>query len=470
MSSFSTLNTALTALNAQRQALDIAGQNLANVNTPGYTRQRVMLTSLASSSPATLGSGATLTSGGVRATAIERLGDSFLEMRVRQTTSAAASLAQVGAAWTQVEATLTEPGEAGLSATLDTFFAGWQDIANNPTNEAVRSTLLEKATTLVGALAESYGAIRTQWETARAQVDAAATSVNTAAAAVADLNEQILSITASGGSANELIDQRASLLTTLSGLVGAEAASRADGSVDVMVGGNALVRGSVASPVEVAGSTDFTDLSDPVRLVWSADSSRTVSVSGGTLDGLFHVLSADGPLAGLAATYNGLAADLASDVPGSINALHASARTSAGAAGGAFFALAPSDPSAPSAPAVLRLQVVPTSGSDIAVAAPGKGDGDASIADQISQITTTTTAWSSAVATIGVRSARAQALAASSDTSRASATQQLLAATSVDESEETMNLIAYQRAFQSAARLTSVVDELLDTLINRMAR
>jgi flagellar hook-associated protein 1 FlgK len=477
MSSFSTLNTALTALNAQRQAIAITGQNLANVNTDGYTRQRVSMSAIPSSSPATLAHGASITSGGVVATSVERLGDTFLEMRLRQTTSSASALSEVGSAWSALETSLHEPSD-GLSKTLGAFFDAWQDLSNSPDSTPVRSVLLEQAGTLTSSLAEAYGTVEAQWETARAKADTTATAVNTAAAQVADLNRQITAVTVSGGSANELIDARAALLTQLSGLVGAEAKDRADGTVDVMIGGNALVRGSASSEVEVRGTTDFSDISglsdpsaaaDPVRLVWSADPARVVEVPGGTLGGILEVVSADGPLASLAQTYNALAEDLASTAAGSINALHSSAYTASGAQGGAFFTL---DGAEPDAPAVKRLALAIASADGIAAAADdggGSGSKDGSAADAISQIATSTDLWSAAVATIGVQSARAQSLASTSETSRASAQEQLLAGTSVDESEETTNLIAYQRAFQAAARLTTVVDDLLDTLINRMA-
>ncbi len=490
MSSFSTLNTALTALNAQRQAIDITGQNLANVKTAGYTHQRVSLTALPATSPATLSSGSVISSGGVRATSVDRLGDAFLEMRLRQTTSSASSLAQVADAWTDVEAVLQEPGKEGLSAQLDAFYASWQDVANNPDNDAVRATLLQGAQSLVSKLQESYSSLETQWDTARAQADTTAIAINTAAARVADLNQQITAITASGGSANELIDQRATLLVTLAGLAGAETATRSDGSVDVMVGGNALVRGTTVHEVRVVGTRDFASASDapsatnplgsgPVRLVWSEDTDHVITMSGGTLDGMLQVMSAQGPLATTAADYNAIAAQLAShaddslagvtlDTATSINQMHRLAyQTDGTTAGGAFFQL---DASLTGKPAVMQLSVAVGSASQIAVAEPGMGGADAHVADRISRLTDTTDAWAAAVATIGVQSSRAQALAGTSETSRASAEQQLLAGTSVDEAEETMNLIAYQRAFQSAARLTSTIDEMLDTLINRMAQ
>ena len=90
MSSFSGLSTALSSLNAQRQALEISGQNVANANTVGYTRQRADLTSIEPQTAPSVFSGGATSGNGVRVSSFSRLGDMFLDARVRSETGSAA--------------------------------------------------------------------------------------------------------------------------------------------------------------------------------------------------------------------------------------------------------------------------------------------------------------------------------------------------------------------------------------------
>ncbi|GAA1648174.1 flagellar hook-associated protein FlgK [Georgenia ruanii] len=480
MSTFSALNGALTSLIAQRQALEIAGQNIANVNTPGYTRQRANLQAIEGTAPASMLGASSSVNGGVLVTSIDRLGDVFLEARVRQETSSAAFLDAVAETYSRLQSTIAEPGENGLAAQLDTFFNSWQDVANRPDDPAARAVLLENANTLVARIASGYRAAASQWESTRAQTRALATDVNTAADAVADLNARIKAITVSGGSPNALIDQRNQVLAQLSGLVGAEARLREDGTVDVMVGGNALVRGEKANHVDVTGADTFdTFLSDPSTqtpaLVWKASGSA-IGATGGRLTGLLTVLTpatADGtggPIAELAHSYDALAAQLAERV----NTAHAqgvalSATDKTQASKLPFF----TDTNPVTA---TNLAVAITNVNDIAAGAPGMGARDGSVADAISRDLSArnppvpghiAASWSRTVVDLGVNARTATQRSTNAEASRAVAEGLLTSQAGVDLDEETVNLMAYQRAYEAAARVITSVDEILDTLINR---
>ncbi|NTW40818.1 MAG: flagellar hook-associated protein FlgK, partial [Cellulomonadaceae bacterium] len=222
-STFSGISTALSSLIAQRQALEVSGQNVANANTAGYTRQRADLQSVqALSAPSlfTTGSGSGV---GTRVSSITRLGDVFLDARLRSETSSASFQAAQASTLNRLESTITEPADTGVAAHLQTFWAGWHDVSNSPDSTASRKVLLGDAAALVSQISAGYRSVQTQWSQMRVETDALVTEVNTTASAIADLNDQIRSITVSGGSANELIDQRSVFVTQLSGLVGATA-------------------------------------------------------------------------------------------------------------------------------------------------------------------------------------------------------------------------------------------------------
>ncbi|ROS25795.1 flagellar hook-associated protein FlgK [Cellulomonas sp. PhB150] len=471
MSTFSGLGTALSSLVAQRQALEVSGQNIANANTVGYTRQRATLSSLPAAQVPSMFSTTTGTGQGTRVGSIDRLGDIFLDAKVRTSTSSSAYLAARADALVQLEQGVGEPASTGLASQLSTMWAAWHDVANSPDKASSRAVLLEDAKAVADRLGTLYTAAQTQWTQTRSTAVALVDQVNTAAAGVADLNARILEITNAGGTAHELTDQRDLLATQLSSLVGASTELRADGRLDVFVAGNALVSGNRSSALAVTGATSFdqvtTTPATAVSVVWADRPAQNVGLDGGRVAGLLSVLApaeADGTggvLAQAAAGYDTFAQTLATQV----NALHGTALTTSGTAGGDFFAFTAGRPAA------LGLHVAVTDPAGIAVAAPGAGALDSSVADAIASLAGRNdgpdAAWNHLVVDLGVRTASAQARAGVAESARASAAGQQLAQASVDTDEETVNMLAFQRAYEGAARVLSAIDEMLDTLINR---
>jgi flagellar hook-associated protein 1 FlgK len=470
VSTFSGLGTALSSLIAQRQALEVSGQNVANANTVGYTRQRAALGSLPA---ATVPSMFSTTNGvglGTAVTGIDRIGDVFLDARVRNETSGAARLAAVAGEYKTLEKTIGEPSTTGFSQDLTKFWTAWSDVANSPDAASNRAVLLERASAVSDRLATMYQDAGTQWDQALTTTRALVTQVNTTAANVADLNTRILAISNAGGSPNELMDQRDVLVTELSSLVGASTRTNEDGSVDVMVGGNALVSGKNVNELAVSGTAaSFQGAVDggTVSVVW-AGSGHPSGLDGGRVAGLLTTLappSAGGLLTTAAASLNTVASTIATQV----NAVHSTAYSEAGYAtgtpGGDFFSLDAGRPAA------LGLSVRITDPRDIAVAAGGKGALDGSVGEQIAALADAgdgaDAAWSAVVVDLGVKSASASSRATVAEAARSTAAAAQLAQTSVDTDEETVNMLAFQRAYEGAARVLTTIDEMLDTLINR---
>ena len=468
MSSFSGLSTALSSLIAQRQALEVAGQNIANANTKGYTRQRVDMQAVQPLTAPTMFSATVGAGTGVKVVGIERLGDIYLDARLRAETGTASYTAGRADALGRLETTLTEPADTGLSATLSSFWASWQDVANAPQDAAARKVVVGNAGNVVQQIADGYRAVQTQWSQARTTADTLATEVNTTATSVADLNEQIRSILVSGGSASELMDQRDQLITSLSSLVGAQARLREDGTVDVMVGGNALVRGDRANAIAVQGShTMGTAIAaapggDPVRLVWSG-TGTALTLDGGRMSATLESLTPAGDgglLARAADAWNAVATALATTV----NTAHQGGVTTSGTAGGDVFAFAAG------MPAALGLSVA-VSADQIAAAAPGAGAYDGKVADAISQLAAAPggpdALWRDFVVDLGVQTRSAERRASVTEAARKTAENLQLSQASVDLDEEAISMLAYQRAYEGAARVMTAIDEMLDVLINR---
>lgn len=462
MSSFAGLRLAESGLAAARAGMTVTGQNIANQTTPGYTRQRVDQAPVGATGQTSLWPSVLRVGEGVTVTGIARLGDEVLDARVRDALSASGYWSARATAAGQAEVTMAEPTKDGLAANLDRFWAGWADLANNP-DSATAQVVLNNAQVLVGQIAAGYHSIAGQWEGLRGQVDRQVADVNTAAVQVAVLNGQIREAVQSGRNVNELIDQRNLLAQQLSTAIGATGTLEADGTLTVRVDGNALVAGDRARALVAGGPSGIAD-GGRVAVAWTDRPGVALSVTGGTIGGTISALapaSDGGSLAAVATAYNDTATALAT----AVNDIHRSGETSGGAAGGDFFALYPAGPAA------LGLSVVPDSIGELALAAPGAGPLDTTIADRISALGASAAGpsktWSDFVTGFGVTVAGDAQRANIAETGAVAATAAQQSNASVDGDEETINLLTYQTAYQASARVLTAMDEALDLLINR---
>ncbi|MGO4492166.1 flagellar hook-associated protein FlgK [Arthrobacter sp. 2YAF22_2] len=465
MSTFGALNTAYRGLTAAQQGMNVAGQNIANAATEGYTRQRVQQSPLAAPAQGLWGAGAPQVGQGVSVDAIARLGSSFLDGGVRSAGAQAGYASVRSSALQNIEGVLNEPGDNGVSAALQGFWSAWQGVANQPGEAAPSGLVIQAANTLTTRIATAYQSLDGQWTDARGQAADAVTAVNSAASQVAAYNTTIRSTLAAGGSANELIDARAKLTESIARLAGGTVREQADGTVDVHIGGNALVMGSSVRTLALTGGSSMAgSAASPVQLEWADLPGVAVGLDGGQLAGSLSILApaaggSGGVIAEAAASYDRLATQLASDV----NAVHSGGLTAAGTPAGDFFSI---DASRPPALGISSIQ----DPALIGAAAVGSGAKDGHNADALAQIGTKTTSpdatWQSIVTGIGLQSRNAQqhetlttAVETSAQTSRSSSA-------SVSLDEENVSLLTNQHAYQAAARVMTAVDEALDVLIN----
>ncbi|WP_445155258.1 flagellar hook-associated protein FlgK [Arthrobacter sp. Hor0625] len=461
MSTFGALNTAYRGLTAAQQGMNVAGQNIANAATEGYTRQRVQQSAIGAPAPGMFSNGVAQTGQGVSVDAIARLGSTVLDTGVRTAAAQAGYAGIRSTAFQGIEGILQEPGDNGISAALQGFWSAWQGAANQPDEDGPKGLLLNAATSLTEKISSAYRSLQGQWSSVRAQAADAVDAVNAAASQVAAYNATIRSTLAAGGSANELIDARAKLTETISRLAGGTVREQADGTVDVHIGGNALVMGTSVRSLELSGNQASDTLGSTVQLLWK-NPAGVASADGGEIAGALSVLApaaSGGAIAAAAESYNTLATALAEKV----NTVHRTGENVAGANVDFFTFKA-------TLPAALGLKA-PTDTADIALKASGKGALDTSIADQISQLGTGADSpdklWSGIVTGIGVESRGAQQREALTQAAQASAVTSRASQASVSLDEENVNLLTNQHAYQAAARVMTAVDEALDVLINR---
>ena len=267
----------VSALQAYQRALATTGHNVANANTPGYSRQRVLL----ATRPAEF-TGAGYVGSGVQIASIERI---FDELKASQLNSAATGLARLEA-FTAIAQSIGDQvagASSGLGAGLDRLTSAAEDLATDPTSLPARHVFLSELQGLVNRFHQLSAHLDSMDQAVEAGVSNATTTINTLAQSIADLNEQIVVGSSAGNAPNDLLDERGRLLNQLAGQVGITTTQESNGAIDVFVGnGQALVIGFDARELTLARSALDPQQSD----VLLGGVSVMEQLSGGMLGGL----------------------------------------------------------------------------------------------------------------------------------------------------------------------------------------
>lgn len=272
------LNVGTSALVALQQAISTTGHNIANVNTDGYSRQRVNFDTL----PAQLREGHYIGSG-VTVGSIERLFNQFITTEVQDRMSAQSGSQAFYDLASRIDSLLADPN-VGLSKTLEGFFGAVQDVANNPGSLPERQALLGDAQALADSFHYLDSSFRSINDELNARIETSVSDINSLATSIADLNERIVREAAQAGGSlpNDLLDTRDQLITELSGKIDVTTIAQSDGALNVMVGnGQALVIGTAAQQLQT-----FDDPYNSTQsLVGISGLSGTITDLGRFLDG-----------------------------------------------------------------------------------------------------------------------------------------------------------------------------------------
>ena len=247
------IGAGLRALNAARHGMQIAGNNVANANTPGYSRQRV---ELAAALPYSLTLGVQIGTG-VDVTGITRLVDEGLERRLRLQSSLLAGAEVDHARMDELEGLLNEP-DNGLSTGLDGFFGSIARLQSDPSDRALRGGVVQSGVQLAQGFQLLSRRLGELGNSTFDEVRGLVREANQLTSAVAELNKQIVALEAGGSDANDLRDTRSQDIRRLSELIDVNAIERSTGSVDVLVGGRLAVAGDHATAITVGKSATAT--------------------------------------------------------------------------------------------------------------------------------------------------------------------------------------------------------------------
>ncbi|RJQ13381.1 MAG: flagellar hook-associated protein FlgK [Nitrospiraceae bacterium] len=257
MSLFGLFDIGRSALFASQAALNVVSNNIANVNTPGYSRQEVVLQL---SNPVQVNGD--FIGRGVNVADIKRHYDKFLHLQIiGQNQSFGRSFA-LDQGLSQIEQIFNEARGLGLAGPLDGFFNAWQEVATNPEGQAQRSILLEKAKALVQTAKQMEGDITDTIEDINEEIENIVTDINALTSQIADLNDKIVQLEAGFGTekASYIRDQRDQRLNELAELMNYTWYEEDNGAVNILVGGKSLVtsQGNIELSTSVDSEGDTT--------------------------------------------------------------------------------------------------------------------------------------------------------------------------------------------------------------------
>ena len=468
MSINSLFNIAASGIAAQSLALEVTGENISNVNTPGYSRQTVNLVSklAINSNGLQLGSG-------VQVDTVKRAYDGMLQQQiVNGNSSYQQNLAQQ-TSLQQIEPSFNELNSDGLGSALTGFFGAWQDLSLNPQGTAERQTLISKSNTLADNFNAMSASLTGVANGANGDLTAIASDITGQAKNLALVNSQLVATQAVGGNSNELMDQRDLLVQQIAQNAGVTSSLQPDGTATVtLLGGEQLVNGNKWATV----STSVDLNSSKNDLLISALGNPPASGGGGQLN---NPAGIGGKLGGTLAVrdsivpgYKSSLDSMASQLITAVNNQQGQGTDLNGNPGVSLF-------SGTSAAGIAVAGGF--NGNMIAAASQGGSLGDNSNALAMASIENTTMTFTTpsgtpvSATTAGFYNALTSTVGSDVQTSQNTTSQGsafLLQLNNLRSSnagvsldEELTNLTKYQQAYQGAAKVLSTATSMIDTIM-----
>lgn len=449
------MDNSLSGMFLARIALQTVSHNIANANTPGFSRQDVLVSARR---PLNLSYGQL--GRGVQIEQVRRLTDSFLQQKQRAQGARLESYAQIDSTLQEVEAILGSVSSDHLGASLTAFFNAWSDLATPPINSSLKQAVVSAAQAVVTDFRATASSLDDLERSLNDGLGREVTNLNSLLRQVADLNNQILYVESASAAANDLRDQRDAAILEVSKLARVSVLEREDGTVDLVLSGRTVVTRGNAETLEL--NRVFVDGTERAEIV-AARSQSPVTLAEGKLQGM--IAARDEHVRALRERLDDLAKLLADRV----NALHTQGRT-ASSSGLLFFTgdsagTLALNPALVAGPASAELVASSRSGlegdNDIAreIAAlasePLEAGGSESLLDRYNTLIVDTASSRSSY----------QFLLENQQNVVETVEGRLEAIRGVSLDEEGANLVRYQNAYDAAARVVTVAAEMFETLL-----
>lgn len=466
MDGFFGINIARKALDASQYGMDVTAHNIANANTPGYTRQRAILATSPSfpfpgyNRPmlqAQLGTG-------VEVKSVERIRSSYFDGQIRKENQSLGGWEVKDDALKQLESIFNEPSDTGLQNIMGEFWDSWQQLSKNPESQSVRTSVLEMGRTLASTFNQLDAKLSRLRDNLNDQVSAKVDEVNNIADRIYALNKDIVRIQTTGVEPNDLKDERDKLIDDLSKIADITVGEQDSGTAVIYLNGRQLVSEYSANHLQATPNGLNSGYYD---VTWETDGAPVTSY-GGELKSLTDTRDTT------IQNYRGDLDTLASTMINELNTLHAAGVGLDGTTGWNFFT------GTGAADIALSTDVDDpkhVAAATDAASVPGDNSNALSIAklkDTLVVINgdnvTMNDFYRSTITNLGIESQDASRMVTNSQLYSDLIENHRQSVSGVSLDEEATNMIKYQRAYEAAARVITTFDDMLDTLINKMVR
>lgn len=513
---FNTLNIAVKGLNAQQTSLHTTSHNISNINTEGFSRQRVELK--ADTSYTYVGVGQLGT--GVKLEGVVRMVDDFVNDQIRKENSALNQYMAKDDIMSQIEKVFNEPSDTGLNFAMNEMFNSWQELSKNPESLNAQSIVAEKSKTFAETLNHMASQIDGLKGDTVSNIEKNALDINSLAERLRAVNDQIFNITVKEQSPNDLLDERDLLMKEMNGL--AEMTAKYDkwGRVSLTIGGKELTaKDNPAKLSVVSGIVPMGDGKVMLKIAVGGDISNIQDTEMSEADAedlkegspvFYDPDSASEPKPTLAKINSGVIGgnlEAIHEIEARIEELDQFAKGTAklintvhnvGGTGVVFFTFEKNASNPAGEPTALNFSVNSEVLSDESKVATGVSDmspeGDGSRALAIANLRNTkinfkaptftydpTTmkiedafggvtmngSYNNIVTKVGISTQQASNMVKNEEAVMAQLLNRRESVSGVSLDEEVTNLMKFQRGFEANSRVISTLSEMLDTLINR---
>ncbi len=458
MGDFSSLNIAYTGINAHQKRISVIGENIANVNTPGYHRQRVELSPINNLSVGVF-TGVGRAGGGVEISDIARMRNQILSDHARAQSGVAASRIKSADTLMQLEQTIGGLNPGGLHDQMTALFNSFDDLAGAPEDPAMRSVVLQRAENVAQGFSRTVAGINQLRDRTFGSAGDTVRNINMLAEQIAVVDGEIAGAITVDADPNPLLDKRDLMVSELSALAAVDVIENDNGQVTVSLDGHLLVTNGRSSSLTIQTSADpGLGALGYTKVAVVNDSGRELVIPGGALGADLAALATvipDGRR-----EIDAVALDLATQV----NAVHQAGVGLDASTGLNVFEIGPTGQ--------LTVSVDVVGQPDkLAAAAAASGQLDNSNARELAQLADIPTGpLATFVESVGAMAAKAASATGSAEAAQAASAQAeslALATGGVSLDEELTDLITAQRSYEASARLMTAIDEMLQTLINR---
>ena len=452
---FSALSIAVSAMEAEQGALEVTSNNIANVNTPGYSREVPVLQENPPVDLASLQFGT-----GVTLSGVQSIRDNILELRLNQETSQQNLLDTQVDGLNQIQALFNDPAGSGLQTVISNFFNSFQQLAADPSSSSDRQAVIIAGQTLATAFNQTANALTTQQQSLDQSVVQSVSQINGLTSQIASLNQQIAASQSAGADSGVLVDQRTQLIRQLSQVMNISVTDEGNGAVTVAAAnGAALVvaNQSFNLSAQTNPATGFHD-------VFYQGTDITSAIQSGQLGGQIQLRDTEIP--SVLSSFD----TLASGIANAVNTTGTAGFDANGNPGVDFFVPPAAGPGAAAnlAVAITDPSLVAAS-SDGTAGSNGNANALAALANQnIVGGQPPPDYYANLVAQIGNDASNAQTQQQSESLVLQQLQDQRGSVSGVSLNEEAANLIQYQNAYQAAAQLAGIIDQLTQSLINEI--